>query len=173
MVKKKAKKSTSEKTIDYGLVVPVSDRVSIQDVRLISGGCLQTPDASRGKHSLEIDHETKAQADRKKGYVLVFLAFKLRGFPLEGKKKEPDLVIEATFLIIYRAKSLVGLKQDNFEAFAKTNGVYNAWPYWREFVQNTVTRMNLPPLTIPVFRLRPAKEKKKKAKKKIKKKTPA
>jgi len=38
-------------------------------------------------------------------------------------------------------------------AFARTNGIYNAWPYWREFVQNMIARMNLPPLVIPVFRL--------------------
>jgi len=37
--------------------------------------------------------------------------------------------------------------------FAETNGLYNAWPYWREFVQNTAARMSLPGLTVPVLRL--------------------
>ena len=37
------------------------------------------------------------------------------------------------------------------ECFAKINGVYNAWPYWREFVQHCTTRMGLPPLTLPLM----------------------
>lgn len=174
MAKKTTKTGVLGATIDYSLAAPVSDKVSIRDVRLISSGCSQTPNAGRGKHSLEIACEVKTQADKKKGYILVFPSFKLEGFPLEGNQKKPDLVIEATFVISYKAENLQGLRHDNFEAFSRSNGVYNAWPYWREFVQNTVARMNLPPLTIPVFRLLLPKAKRKKTKKrKMKKKTPA
>lgn len=38
-------------------------------------------------------------------------------------------------------------------AFARINGIYNAWPYFREVVQSTVSRMGLPPLVIPVYRV--------------------
>jgi preprotein translocase subunit SecB len=174
MAKKATKREVLGATIDYALAAPVSDQVSIRDVRLISSGCSQTPNAGRGKHSLEINCEVKTQADKKKDYILVFPTFKLEGIPLEGNKKKPDLIIEATFVILYKVESLVGLKQSNFEAFGQSNGVYNAWPYWREFVQNTVARMSLPPLTIPVFRLLPSKVKRKKTKKrKMRKKTSA
>jgi preprotein translocase subunit SecB len=33
------------------------------------------------------------------------------------------------------------------------NGVFHVWPYWREMVQNTLARMGLPPLILPVFRV--------------------
>ena len=151
-VKKKRKKK-SENTVDYRLAVVVSDRVSIESVRLISSNCLQAPVAGRGKNSLEIVCDVKTKVDKEKGYIFVFPAFQLKAFPLKKNIKEPSMVIEATFLIVYKAESLDGLKQNNFEAFAQTNGVYNAWPYWRELVQNTIARMSLPPLTIPVFRL--------------------
>lgn len=166
MAKKGTKTGVLGSTIDYALAAPVSEQVSIRDVRLISSGCSQTPNAIRGKHSLTINCEVKAQADKKKGYILVFPSFRLEGFPLERRQKKPDVVIEAAFVIMYEAKRLEGLKRDNFEAFAQSNGVYNAWPYWREFVQNTVARMNLPPLTIPVFRLMPKVTKKSRTKKK-------
>jgi len=166
---KKKGKRESGKVVDYKLAVAVSDQVSIENVRLIHCNCYQTPSAAQGKHTLEIDYETKAETDKKKGYVLVFPTFKLEAFPLAGNRKKPDLVIEATFVIIYKARSLKGLGEANFEAFANSNGVYNAWPYWREFVQNTVARMCLPPLTIPVFRLVPEKIKKTKAKKTMRK----
>jgi preprotein translocase subunit SecB len=175
MGKKSAKPAVLGATIDYALAAPISEQVSIRDVRLISSGCSQTPNARRGKHSLEINCEVRTQADKKKGYILVFPSFKLEGFPLERNQKKPDLLIEAAFVIIYKAESLEGLRHANFDAFAQSNGLYNAWPYWREFVQNTVARMNLPPLTIPVFRLLPAKTKRSKAKKtrEMRKKTPA
>ncbi len=174
MAKKSTKRGALRATIDYTLAAPVSDQVSIRHVRLVSSACSQSSNAGIGKHSLEINCEVKTQADKKKHYILVFPSFKLEGFPLERKQKKPDLVIEAAFVIIYKAESLEGLRHANFEAFGQSNGVYNAWPYWREFVQNTVARMNLPPLTIPVFRLLLAKPKRSKTKKtrRIKKKTP-
>jgi hypothetical protein len=39
------------------------------------------------------------------------------------------------------------------KAFAKTNGMLNVWPYWREYVQSATLRAGLPPLTLPLFRV--------------------
>ena len=158
MNKKKSKK-VGETIINYDLCAPVSGRVSIENVRLINCNCFQTPNAGGGKHLLAIDYDVKTQTDKDKRFILVFPSFKLQAFPPEGKKEKPDLVIEATFVLIYKTESLEGLNQSNFDAFGNTNGFYNAWPYWREFVANTIARMNLPPLTIPVFRLLPAEKK--------------
>jgi hypothetical protein len=44
---------------------------------------------------------------------------------------------------------------DELQAFADTNALMNCWPYWRELVQTTVTRMNLPPIIVPVLRFVP------------------
>lgn len=38
------------------------------------------------------------------------------------------------------------------ERFARENGVFNVWPYFREFVQSCTTRMGLPALTLPLKR---------------------
>ncbi len=40
--------------------------------------------------------------------------------------------------------------------FASLNGVFNAWPYFREFLQSATTRMGLPQFVLPVFRIRKA-----------------
>ena len=37
---------------------------------------------------------------------------------------------------------------DDATLFSKINGVYNAWPYMRELVANTFTRMGYPPFTM-------------------------
>ncbi len=165
---KKAKIKKNQK-LDYSLAAAVSGRVDIQDVRLISSNCYQAPEALASPKSLDIDVEVHVDTDRKNGLILVFPVFKLHAFQMESDMKDPALTIEAQLLLVYKAETLAGLKQENFKVFGDTNGVYNAWPYWREFVQNTAARMGLPPLTIPVFRLVKPKEISTKKRKKTKK----
>lgn len=167
--KHKRKRLTKE-TINYDLAVPVSERVAIQTVRLISSNFWQKPTAGAPNSEVQIDCSIKTEADKKNGGVLIFPTFKLNAFNPKRGKDKPDVYIEATFVLVYSAERIGKLNNDNFQAFGNTNGVFNAWPYWREFVQNTITRMGLPPLTIPLFRLTPIKKKAKKAKKTTSKK---
>ena len=45
------------------------------------------------------------------------------------------------------------LDPDVLDEFGRTNALYHVWPYWREYVQSALSRLRLPPLTIPMFRL--------------------
>lgn len=38
---------------------------------------------------------------------------------------------------------------EQINAFKEGPAIFNCWPYFREYVQNTVVRMNYPPPTIP------------------------
>ncbi len=174
MAKKKLKKkaSRSKEKLDAGLLV--SERVQLKDVRMVSSKCDQNPGATSGKKTYDIDHSTEVQVDRKSGYVVVIAKFHFEAF-IERKTSQPVILIDASFLLSYRIKNFEGLTQKGFERFANLNGVYNAWPYWREFVQNTIVRMGLPSLSIHVFRIVEPLDKKtisrKTAKKKVKSKT--
>jgi preprotein translocase subunit SecB len=174
MAKKKAKKkvSKSKEKFDAGLLV--SDRVQLQDVRLVSSKCDQTPEAVSGKKRYNINYSTEVQTDRKSGYIIVIAKFHFEAF-IENKDSQPVIIIDASFLLSYKIENFEGLTQKGFERFANLNGIYNAWPYWREFVQNTIIRMGLPSLSIPVFRIVEPLDKKtmstKTAKKKTKSKT--
>lgn len=157
--------------ISPGLLV--SDRVQIRDVRLMNCNCEQKPAAAIGKKNYDITTSTDVQLDENKGIIVVIARFHLEA-SIEEISREPVLTLIASFVLTYHIASFDGLTPEGFEQFANLNGVYNAWPYWREFVQNTVVRMGLPPLTIPVFRIveSPSKAKTgKKTKKKKKKKT--
>lgn len=49
-------------------------------------------------------------------------------------------------------------KEQTFDAiqmkvFARSNGMLNVWPYWREYVQAATQRAGLAPLTLPLFRI--------------------
>ena len=78
----------------------------------------------------------------------------MEGLPPEGSDVSPFLVIEAAFRLRYRVSDRAGLDDSHFDAFGHLNGVFNAWPYWREYVQSMTVRMGYPALTVPVFRFR-------------------
>ncbi len=52
--------------------------------------------------------------------------------------------------LVSDAKAFEELTEDDCAAFASANGVYNAWPYLREFCQTISLRMLLPaPIILP------------------------
>jgi len=170
MAKKKVKNKVlkSENKVPDGLLV--SDRVQLKDVRLISCKCHQIPEATLGKKAYEINYSTEVQVDKKNGYVIVTAKFHFEAFS-ESKTQKPVILMDASFLLAYKIENFEGLTQKGFEQFANINGIYNAWPYWREYVQNIIARMGLPSLTIPVFRIVQSPAKKSVKKKVVRKKT--
>lgn len=171
---KKKQKTKGRKTADAFPGLMVSDRVELKDVRLISSTCRQTPEATTGKKTYDINYSAKVETDKKKGYVVVIPEFHFEAFS-EAKTREPVILIDASFVLAYKINDFKGLTKKGFEQFANLNGIYNAWPYWREFVQSTIVRMGLSSLSIPVFRIvEPSKgdnARKKEAKKKTTKKS--
>lgn len=66
------------------------------------------------------------------------------------------LLVTATFGLSYelpKEAPPVEMRETLFGAFAFINGTYNAWPYLRELVQSVTTRMGLPGLLIPLYRV--------------------
>jgi hypothetical protein len=168
----KVKRKTSKPDVNAGLLV--SDRVQLKDVRLIEFGCNQNQGASRAKKTYKIDHSTDVAVDKESGHVLVIAKFHFEAFA-EGQPQKNVLKANATFALTYTIENFEGLTDKGFRQFADLNGIYNAWPYWREFMQNTIARLGMPPLVIPVFRIvQPAGEctaKSKADRKKIARKT--
>ena len=149
--KKKVPKREKKKSgISPGLLV--ADRVQIRDVRLIHCNCDQKPAAATNKKSYGITTSTDVQLDRDKGFIVVVAKFHFEA-SVGKESQQPVLTMDASFVVTYQIDSFEGLTQEGFKQFANLNGIYNAWPYWREFVQNMIGRMGLPPLTIPVFRI--------------------
>lgn len=67
--------------------------------------------------------------------------------------KDPFVLVTAEFELLYKLPEEFEATDEELEAFASLNGVFNAWPYFREFVQSMITRMGLPVITIPLFRM--------------------
>ena len=61
------------------------------------------------------------------------------------------LRIDAEYILDYSVdKSPLGITEEAATAFGKLTGIYNVWPYWREYIQSTSMRVGLPPVTLPL-----------------------
>lgn len=63
------------------------------------------------------------------------------------------VAVNVSFELSYRVPESMSVSDEELMEFARVNGVFNAWPYFREFVHAALSRMGLPPVIIPVFRL--------------------
>jgi hypothetical protein len=71
-----------------------------------------------------------------------------------GSERTPQAVIvKIQYELEYELPEGQQATRSEVLAFAKVNGVFNAWPYFRETVQSAMQRMDLPPLVLPVYRV--------------------
>jgi len=75
-------------------------------------------------------------------------------FKLEAKspdKEKPGIRIIPEYKITYTKKSQTHIDPEFYEIFPEASLKFIIWPYFRELVQNTISRMNLPPLVLPTI----------------------
>ena len=126
------------------LAVVIAPWAHIKQIRLvrsvIESNISQEPPTSQLHHTF--DATTTLNRERQILTVHVSLAVWLGDF----------VRITAEFVLEYAvAKSPVEVNDQVDNAFGKMTGVYNAWPYWREYVQSTISRLGLPPLALPLI----------------------
>lgn len=73
-------------------------------------------------------------------------------FVAKSKEQEETtyLRISCEFAILY--SSTVKPTSKEFDVFKNSTLRLNTWPYFREFVHNTIARMNLPPMIAPLLK---------------------
>lgn len=146
------------------LAAPVSARVELMTISLVESLARRQPFRDELPDTVTLSASVQSSTDEDKQVVNVQPSFLLTG-AYADKLDEEVLRIEARFHLLYRIPSFDGLASESITAFGETNGVFNAWPYWREFVQSTTVRMGLPPLTVPVYRVLPQAPKKRNSRK--------
>jgi hypothetical protein len=104
--------------------------------------------------SLEIQTRYRAEPDTNDPEHMVVRV----DFEFEGRSSEdapeglPTIRLDATFTLIYRWKPGASFPEGAEADFARLNGAYNVWPYWRELVQTVSGRAGLSGIIVPVFR---------------------
>ena len=152
-------KAQSEQKKDrFQLAIPVAERVEILNVLLAACEARRTPAFAFKGDTFNLTYGVSNLGfgkNEKSERLFVTPSFTLTlDDSAETEESQTQLTITAKFVLVYSIKSFDGIDHENIRAFAAINGVFNAWPYWREFVQNTTARMGLPrPITVPVFRV--------------------
>jgi hypothetical protein len=82
-------------------------------------------------------------------YVIASLVVRIVS---ESDQKE-HAAMKVQFELGYKLPSDFTASRSELNAFANVNGVFNAWPYFREFVQTTSQKMDLPVILLPVYRV--------------------
>ena len=132
----------------YNAILKVLDLVNIQLYRFnakmneeIKSNCLvysikDTIDFTQTDNLLRINYTYKFEAKNK-----------------DADKKDIAIVIEATYKVFYRLKDGgYQITEEFMDIFGKMSLSILLWPYFREFINNTIYRMGLPQLILPLKR---------------------
>ena len=129
--------------------------VKLERIRLKS--CTADHNLREGSLPANVENlaEVKVTIDQKARRVHVFPRFQVTAryddTPADLEPQNMPLFVCAEFHVTYSAESLQGLDSDHLQAFGVQTGLFNVWPYWREFVASVTSRMGFPPLTIPLL----------------------
>jgi hypothetical protein len=141
----------------------VARRVELDRVDMIGGSFALKVQLEDLPNGLRIDHVNTSQRytfSVEKNVLSVFVHYACNGNNLEVSKQAeqsaPAFEVDATFMLRYHlivTPPPEDKRDEFFLGFAKVNGVFNSWPYLREFVQSSAARAGIGSVTLPVFRV--------------------
>lgn len=71
----------------------------------------------------------------------------------EADEQEPIAKFECSLLATYHLQDGYVPSESEVAAFHKANVIFNCWPYFREFIQSSACRMNIPPPPVPFVKV--------------------
>ena len=128
--------------------------IQIEGVRLCEGSCRSFVRPSDSEEDLKVKVAYSTAVTRQDNSLLVKADFNLKG---HTDTDEERLLVEmrCVFELSYQLSSDKDFSTEELDEFGRVNAVFNAWPYWREYVQTSLARMSMPIVTVPVFRVLP------------------
>lgn len=131
---------------------------AIQSIRLSSSRCRSVNfDQLKSLEQIETRvgfKPTTAVTDGEKLTLTIEFTFTAQSLTTEGKKKPTEVMgIHCELEACYNLKPGFSPTETQIAAFHKGNAVFNSWPFFREFVQNSAVRMEIPPPPIPFLRI--------------------
>jgi hypothetical protein len=94
-----------------------------------------------------------------KGRLRVQVDFSMAGTlePQQAETKRGNRItvvsVNCTYTVDYQLRESFEPSIKQIKAFKDGNVIFNCWPYFREYLQESVQRMGLPPLTAPFLRV--------------------
>lgn len=143
------------------LLSKVVTRVDLTSIHLMKSSFWRSMDALNYERvGLEIS-TSGVLLEVRDDCILAKAVFSLSGSPsVSGETKERNEVVSITaeYILMYALTKKPMPTEKELQNFCDINAVYNAWPYWREFVHSTMDRMGLPTMTMPLLKFRATKK---------------
>jgi preprotein translocase subunit SecB len=96
---------------------------------------------------LTVSIKDSSSYENKEDEVIIRNTYRLTA---KNKERKIALKIEATYILVFETKEII---TDNFfEVYEKISLPLNVWPFFRELVNSTTARMNIPPITLPLLK---------------------
>jgi hypothetical protein len=143
----------------------LTKNTSIQNIRLLSSNCRRINDdeyLANASESLQVEVFFKPTQLRVLDQRLFAeISFECKVVPVPNDTSNDTsfvgttevLRIECVLEAVYLLKGGYTPSAEERDAFHQGNAVFNCWPYFREFVQNSAGRMDFPPPPIPFLRV--------------------
>lgn len=126
-------------------------RLQIQSICLLKLDVERPESDPLGEWTLELNYKAKGRHDGPTVTALVEMSLTAR--PAEAAGDATSFRIASTFRIVYLLAPGPQVGDDEAQRVADTNGVFNAWPYFRELLQSTLARCGLPAVLLPLARI--------------------
>jgi hypothetical protein len=135
---------------DQPAVSRIASRVEIVNVELIGAHFERDDDSATSAElddSLVPSIRIGVEWHLGESFITVLPAFTTE---FEDLDPEPYRIL-ARFRLTYSIAQGDSLLESDVEQFAHWNAMFNAWPYWREYVSSTLNRGQLPRFVVPVM----------------------
>ncbi|MCU1622072.1 MAG: preprotein translocase subunit SecB [Frankiales bacterium] len=141
---------------DQSLCGSVAGAVEIESIELVGAQFVREDDGPT-----RIDWELDLAPDigigvewevRNNRQLVVLTTFGTHFDPVIEEDGEPYSLV-ARFRLEYTLDGSLEPSPDEADNFAHWNAVFNAWPYWREYLSSTLNRSRLPQFVAPVMRI--------------------
>jgi hypothetical protein len=143
---------------DLARVASISREVELRSVSCREFQARRQFELAEGPNELNWSgtHDVSGHRDIESSEIVVVAKFQARAHAADQLESgAPAAEVSATIALRYvlNPDTLNGLDVNAVQEFAETNGVYNAWPYWRELLQHSAGRIGMQGVVAPVFRL--------------------
>lgn len=152
----KKKTSINQKTVSTdsrSLATEVISAAELSGIRLAQCVCNQSLEDNKLPDEMESKLlHMEGHIARNRKTVFLSFHFQILGTYKKTRREDvPPLTIQALYQSAYRINPDVDASDDEVVGILQSIGILNVWPYWREFIQSVTTRMDLPPLTLPLM----------------------
>lgn len=123
------------------------NNTKLLEISVISFYSLISKDKFPLRNNLSIKITDNYNFTFSKGLAKVIASLELK-VPLENSD-ESIILIKVDYEVNLQIKG--ELPSEFWDVYKSVTLPLQIWPYFREFVQNTTSRMNIPPLTLPIM----------------------